>query len=546
MRAKNTAQLLPDAPASAVRPRWQALVAAAVAAIAIGLYVPTLWGSFVYDDEAMMLNSTFIHDARHILDVLSLRILSMNVLDSERFVKLLSLMIDSALWGKNPAGYHLTNILLHGASTALLFLLALHLLQSIGRPARSTMAGALVGAVIFAVHPAASEAVCVVSNRADLLATFFVLLTLTLARFFWSGPPARRLAVAVACVLSAVLAVASKQNGVVVAPLLLGYWLLMRRYHQGRGRTWPWLALLAACLLLVGGLGWYVSLVKPPASSIGAVQPKYVGGSLAEAIAYQPRIWAFQLRQVFWPGDFCADLTFYSLRWVTKPLAYGILAAALAGAVLACRRNRVALLGVILYALALAPVSNFVPIFHPLADRYLYMPMVGIGLLLAGVVGKRDIFSPWLPPLGVLTLAVAVPLAGMTLQRERVWHDSVSLWKATLSENASSWVAANNLGYALYDLGRYSDAVKSWKQAVWMFPDSADAWAGLAIGLDALGQSNAADDTYAHAYDLDVHYRSVESLRETGQWTAEQLPKLQPIIDRHTAKMPASQPTTDK
>jgi tetratricopeptide (TPR) repeat protein len=125
-----------------------------------------------------------------------------------------------------------------------------------------------------------------------------------------------------------------------------------------------------------------------------------------------------------------------------------------------------------------------------------------------------------------------------------VWHNNFTLWKATVQENPYSWPAHSNFGYALYDDGRYVEAVQHWQQAARLGSTSADTYVGMAIGLEAMGQPLAAEQAFAHGREMDAHYRSIEALREYGAWTSEQLVKLQPIADRYFAKHPQSQPAT--
>ena len=91
-----------------------------VALAAVALYLPSLGYDFVYDSVMQVHFDGYIHQPRHFADVLSLRVLGQDVLDNNRPANLASLMVDSLLWGRNPAGFRLTNLLLHGAAAALL------------------------------------------------------------------------------------------------------------------------------------------------------------------------------------------------------------------------------------------------------------------------------------------------------------------------------------------------------------------------------------------------------------------------------------------
>jgi len=126
------------------------LAAPVLALIAMALYLPTLGAGFAWDSQIQMRDDGFIHEARNLPAVLSLRVLGMDVLDFNRPTQLLSLMADSALWGEKPFGYHLTSVLLHATMTVLLFMFCHRFV-----PAGCAFAATL----LFAVHPVNCEAV---------------------------------------------------------------------------------------------------------------------------------------------------------------------------------------------------------------------------------------------------------------------------------------------------------------------------------------------------------------------------------------------------
>lgn len=103
----------------AVKP-WQQ--AAILAAITIAVFSSTLFSQFVYDARLQILTDPFLLNPWHWLDVLSLRVLRMDVLDFNRPVQLASLMLDAAVWGKEPFGYHFTSVVLHAINTVLVWI----------------------------------------------------------------------------------------------------------------------------------------------------------------------------------------------------------------------------------------------------------------------------------------------------------------------------------------------------------------------------------------------------------------------------------------
>ncbi|MEO8205736.1 MAG: hypothetical protein ABI615_06110, partial [Chthoniobacterales bacterium] len=259
---------------------WLAL---GIALLTFLIYVPSLKSGFVYDAEAQILNSAYIHTTSNFPEVLSFRVLGRSVIDNNRPVQLLSLMLNALCSGYAPFGYHLTSILLHCFNVAFLVILLTKLL---GEGRRVAIA---CGALVFALHPLNVEVVAEVSSREDALATFFILLGLLLAMKFSAIAESRKWFYAAGAWLAFFLAIGAKETGVVAPFLLTLYWLLYKRNE----RTRDWGIFIAGSFLVAGGFLWARFVLQPPASEFFFHPPTYLGGSLGKVFLYQPRIWAF-------------------------------------------------------------------------------------------------------------------------------------------------------------------------------------------------------------------------------------------------------------
>lgn len=505
----------------------------AVSITAAAVYLPTLGADFVYDDIPQIVIDNYIHKAANLGEVLSFRVLQRDVLDHNRPIMLLSLMIDSMLWGHNPVGYHLSNLLLHVLCTALLLLLLLGIFSRLagsgGRTTRPFL-GALFGAMLFAVHPANTEAVCVVSFREDILVAFFTLIGLSLAQRF---PTQRKLTTVLlgsGCALSMLAAVASKESGAVVPALLLIYWLVVRQ------RTHPreWITLIAVVFAVTVGFLAARFACEPGHSVIFTEKPVYPDGSFSKMLRIQPRIWAFQLGVLFRPDLLCADKTGYTIRNVSLTTALLVLAVTAIGTFVLARRNSAVGLGAAFYWLALLPVSNLTPIYRPMADRYLYFPMVGVCLAVGAIIWRLKIpQNRWMRTLLIMGAAAACSVLGVsTVQQTRVWQNERSLWETTVEKNPYSFTANNNLGLALFDDGEFDKAVEVFKQACNLSPGDADPWARLAITYDAMQMPNLAEEALRQAAARDQRYTDPALLVESLTWEPRLAKKLQTIADR--------------
>lgn len=491
--------------------KLRVILAALVALMAGALYLPMLGAGFAWDSDSQVRIDTWIHQPSHFWDVLTLRVLSLDVLDGSRPVALLSLMIDALLWGTNPAGYHATNLLLHAAVAVLLFLFAARLLQNSGAVSESAALLAAAGAaLLFTVHPVNSEAVAEVGYREDLLAAFWVLAALNFAAIWTPEAGRGTWLLGAACASSLLLAVGAKENGVAGLAALIMYWLLVRRSEPRR----PWLTLVGASVLLVGGFLAARFLLQPQQSVIFTTQPAYLGGSLMDALLIQPRIWTFYLRQIAWPQNLCADYGPYSVRNFGLGVSLVVLIAVNGALCLWASRRSAVALGVVIFWAGLLPVSNLMPIFRPLADRFLYLPMCGVALILAEAFSFLPLMPRWTRWTVIGTAGVAVlALSGVALERQRVWQNARSLWSDTARVNPRSWTASENLGWALLEDGDNEGATASFRRSLQLSEGKdASSLAGLALAREAAGQPREADHAYSQALALDRRYAEPQRL----------------------------------
>ena len=507
-------------------PDFFAAVLLAFAAVA--LYLPTLGAGFVWDGYSTVMLNDYVHDVRHLFDVLTLRVMHMDVVDNNRPVQVASVILNWAMWGENPAGHHFVSIVLHAAVVLLLFAICRKL-----SPGASPWA-AFFAMLIFAVHPVNCEAVSEVSYRNELIVAACVLGALNFATVFRSEWSRKNLVLGAFSVLLVFIAVAAKENGAAGAAALVCYWFLFRRREPRAG----WLALCGAAVLAVVLFLIARFTLPPPDSVIFFSKPQYLGGSLTQAIQIQPRIFAFYIRQIVWPQNICADYGPYAIR----NFGYGASLATLIAVVLAqgivAARNRGFAFGAAFFWFALLPVSNLVPIFRPMADRFLYLPMCGVAMMLASI--------PWgganvRRVAAAVAIAAAIVFSAVTFQREKVWHDNLALWSDAVKKNPYASDAAVNLGGALFDAGRLEESLAEYQRAVKLTREKdAESLAGMALPLDALGRTAEADAAYKKAVSLEARYAHPDLLVKGLTWDKKNDALLQAIADRNARRQDAS------
>lgn len=473
--------------------------AAILAAITLAVFFPTLSGEFVYDARLQIATGDFIHDPSNWLPVLSFGVLGMDVLDFNRPVHLASLMLDAAIWDRDPFGYHLTSVLLHVVNVVMVW----GVMRKLGTASPHT---ALLAAVLFAVHPVVTEAVCEPTFREDLLATTFSLGALLLAMRHdpmavgatIRGDRWQAMGVAACCLL----AVGSKETGI-AAPLLVGiYWWLFRRGETGRF----WLAAIGGGAAVTAAFLMARFLLEPAQSAIFEAKPQYPGGSLAAAMQIQPRILALYAQLALLPVNLCADYGLYSVRHLPLPLALVLLAVVAAAAIWAVRADRRMALAIAMILVPLLPVANLIPIYRAAADRYLYFPMAGVavafGLLLDAPWLKA---RPRLREVATIACMTAVVLLGLAcIERQKVWANPLALWEDTYRKNPVAYTAASGLGESLREAGRLAEAEKATLKAIRLSDEKrGDAWATLALILEGQGRDAEAKEALAKAIEVD-------------------------------------------
>ncbi len=485
-------------------------------------YWPSLKSGFVYDARIEILEEGFITSLSNLPDVLSLKVLGMNLTLASRPGQMLYLMLNAAIWGRHPFGYHLSSNLLHAANVALLFVL-------LGRLIATEITGLTRGGVwkvqlaaavvvsIFALHPIAVESVAEVSYSSSLLVTFFTLLALLAATAF--RPENFRVAMMIGGVgtLCAFGAVTSKESGVMTVPLLFVYWFLFRR----REAKLPWFLFLSVAGAVTAAFLAARFLLAPPAPH-GLAPLSYLGGSFSQVFLLQPRLWVFMMGKLLWPTDLSADYAPVDEIGPSAALSLVILGIVVSlQAWLACK-NRIGALGVAIYWLGLATVSNFIPLNRPEADRFYYLSLAGFAMqllaLLLMTLGSHRRFWMTMAP----CMAVILPLTFLTLVREKVFADEFSLWTDTLQVSPLSSVAHNCLGMALFQRGQMDDAIAQYQKALEIEPGNADVDNNLGAALSKKGQVDEAIAQYQKVLRIvpnlaAAHYNLGIALFQKGQ-----------------------------
>jgi Tfp pilus assembly protein PilF len=421
----------------------------------------------------------------------------------------LSLMLDAQLWHVNPRdvdakGFHVTNLLLHLANVLILFAAMVRLTAA---PWRSALVAAL-----FAVHPLNVEAVAWVAERKGLLAAFFGLLTVA-AYARWARGGGRLTYAAV--VLFFALSLMSKAVTVTLpaALVLLDFWPLRRAPlapaplsgDAPAAAPASWRRLLGEKVPLFAlalGFSALAPLAQQDAGALRSVSERPLPGRLADTLV-NPLSY---LRKLAWPSDLAVFYPHES-RPLLSPLVLGSAAVMVAVTALALwgwRRRPYLPVGWLWYLGMLLPVAGLVPVGgHSLADRYVYLPMIGIFLLLvwgaAALLAAARLRTLALP----LGAAVVAGCVVVTVAQLPHWHDPVTLWEQALRVTDGNHRAYHNLGAHYLNSGQIDRAADNLAEAVRLRPDKADWRLHLGRALVRQGKWDEARIQFAEALRLD-------------------------------------------
>ena len=414
------------------RPKWLStplflsLVTIAVYAVTGGFDFLTTWDDKYYITTNETVQSFTLEHLRQAFND--------NYVGNYAPIHILSYMIDHLLWGLNPAGFHLENVLLHLANGLLFYwLLRQHALTE-------WQAGA--AAWIFLFHPVQAETVAWVSQRKSLLAMLFFLLAL-LGYHAFSKQRTSRVVPYVLSLISIAAALLSKSIAVIFPAVVLLYDVT---YDRGGSRSMTRRLLDKLPYLLAAG-GIAAMAILSQSEEIGGGRREYPGGSpLATFFTMVPVLLTY-VRDCFWPFQLSPYYMVTIRQNPDEVFTASLIGVALLVAlgVYLYRNARSLLFWYGLFFIALVPILQIVPLVTLKNDRYLYTPLLGFAMLLVSGAGRLQERLPAAWRRGGQTaffvILLALPL--LAFKQTLHWRNDVTLWKHAVNmdpENRLAWL----------------------------------------------------------------------------------------------------------
>lgn len=425
----------------------------------------------------------------------------------------LTFAVDYRLWGMDPAGYHLTNVLLHVANGVLVYLLALRLLPLAltSAPGAATLTtplrlAAATAALFFAIHPLRVESVAWVSERRDVLSGFFYLLTVLayLCAQESGRAPASRRRWRWASVLLLVLSLLSKAWGITL-PIVL---LVLDVYPLGRlGRDWRRLAPLLREKIpyLVPALA--ATVLAGLAQRSGAEMTPWAEHDLVGRLAQAAYGLVFYIGKTLLPVGLAPLYPLHLPLDPTEPRFAGaaVLVVAVTAAALATWRRWPWLLASwVCYAATVSPVLGLAQTGPQIAaDRYTYLACLPLALLVGAAAVRLSRTQP--RPTAALAAACLALLAALTVRQVGVWRDSQSFWNYALDVDPNNVNAYVNRGTAYEHQGDLERAMADYAAALELDRRCAEAYFGRANIRRVRGELDEALEDYERVTQLRPH-----------------------------------------
>jgi protein O-mannosyl-transferase len=421
----------------------------------------------------------------------------------------LSLMSDYHLYGLNAGGYHVTSLILHVMSILLLFWLFNRMTSALWKSA--------FVAAFFALHPLHVESVAWISERKDVLSAFFWMLTLCLYVYYTEKPSIKRYLLVLFCFACALMS----KSIVITLPvimILLDYWPL-KRFESKKETVFLWQLKEKLPLFILSALFSFITIYAHKNPSIKIIP-------LSFRLANAPFAFVTYLEKTFWPRDMTVFYPFSIQIPVWQIIIPTLLIIAISFAVVVkIRRLPYLFVGWLWFAITLLPVIGIIQIGDfAMADRYHYLPSIGIAIMLAWgipLLFKRDSLRKIiLLPTATAFLAI---LTILTWVQCGYWKNSLTLLSHALHSTADNFMVHNNLGLALIEEGKNEDAIGHFNKAINIEPNYANVRNNRGLAYAKLGQYQNAIEDYNKAIlikpDLAVlYYNRAIAYKETNHY----------------------------
>ncbi|MGD0784400.1 MAG: tetratricopeptide repeat protein [Sedimentisphaerales bacterium] len=402
----------------------------------------------------------------------------------------LSHMLDCELYGTNAGMHHLTNLFLHIANVLLLF--------AVLRAMTGALWPSAFVAALFALHPLHVESVAWISERKDVLSTFFALLTMAAYLRYVKKPSIARYLPALLLFALGLMA----KPMLVTLPfvlLLLDYWPL-ERFKPANMKTAKRLVFEKGPFFILSAASSIITIFVQKIITVNQLPLNLrIANTFISYVKYiEKMIWPVNLA-IFYP---------HSDMKLSMPQAFAcalLLLGISAGVICLARKRKYLLFGWLWYLGTLVPVIGLVQVGGlAMADRYTYMPLTGLFIIIAW--GANDLLTGWKYKKiihGISATMILLALAVWTFFQAGYWRNSLTLFEHAIAVTEDNYLAHKCLADALHGQDKNEEAIEHYRKAIEIGENYASAYVGLGSVLIDTGKTDQAEEYLAKAIQLD-------------------------------------------
>ena len=466
-------------------------------------YLNSLSNKFVYDDEFVIVNNYFIKTWDNFPRLFNKDYFRYAEELSYRPVVTLSYFIDYSIWGLNPFGFHLTNLLLHTLNSVLIFFLFTYFLNN-----RTV---SFVAALLFVCHPILSETVNAISYREDLLtATFFIAAFILYIKtskrddlVLKQNSNTKTRLLYSASLICSLFAVFSKEMAIILPALIFLYdFVLTKKKDLPHKLIHNYIGyiLIAIFYLIIR----FVILYSPVEA-----QTSYPSNSVLINAMTMTKVIAYYMELFFLPLSLCADyvMPHASFLDISFILSLLLVCSVILIAYKLYTYSKIVFFSIAWFSVSLLPVLNIVPIENIIAERYLYLPILGLCMSYGRFLQIHTKFKNYQKyTIIILLILILLPLSLKTIKRNKIWMEQSVLWTDTVRTSPNSFKAHNNLGNFYRDAGMLDESIIEFKRALSLYDDYINAHNNLGVTYRKKGMLKEALTEYQKALKLNPNY----------------------------------------
>ncbi|MBL7068419.1 MAG: tetratricopeptide repeat protein [Candidatus Omnitrophica bacterium] len=485
--------------------------------LSLAIYANSLNCRFIWDDELLIEGSPRIKDWRNTPKIFTESMVEGSGLRGiyYRPLQMFTHMIDYYLWGLDARGYHLVSILFHA-------MVALSLYWLINVIFEDKLLS-LFASILFLVHPIQTEAVTYISGRSDLLSALFMLLCFIL---YIKGLRSENIVRHLLMISCYILALLSKENSIILPLLFMIYHYVSKERFKIAVFT-P----IAGCAVIYLILRSNAALCSTP--WINTI-PERVPGFFAAVVTY--------IRLMILPFNLHVDYggILFSFKDPIVITGFFITISLLSLSFIKRKKNRLVSFSILWFFIALIPVSGIYPLPFYMAEHFLYFPIIGFVLVMAGAITRLYRTKKFHLPALLFIIAISSIHSYLTLRQNSYWREPIAFYERTLRLSPESLMMRINLAgiyerkndkkkaislykeiveldrnhtATYYNIGRiylglenYREAIRFFKKAVEVNPDYARGYNGLGLAYAKRGDCEKAMPFFKKAIESNPYY----------------------------------------